>query len=142
MKQFYLNERLPLIMIKKIFTISLFALALLVVSQKTNAQSMYFCEDVTSDGYPITESSTFNIGSNGGYVYCLVRLPYEVACRTVRFEVYRNGAYDNTIYVDTEKNWVWFYKKITFYNSGDFSIYAYDCFDYQLTSGSVRINFK
>ena len=129
-------------MIKKIFTISLFALALLVVSQKTNAQSLYFCEGVTSDGYPITESSTFNISSSGGYVYVLCRLPYEVACRSVRFEIYRNGAYDNTIYLDTEKNWVWFNKQITFYNSGDFSIYVYDCFDYQLTSGSVRINFR
>ncbi len=129
-------------MIKKIFTVSLFALALMFINQSANAQSMYICEGVTSDGYPITESSTFNISSSGGYVYVLVRLPYEIACRTVRLEVYRNDAFDNTIYVDTEKNWVWFYKKITFYNSGNFSIYAYDCFDYLLTSASVRINFK
>lgn len=129
-------------MIKKLFTISLFVIALFAISQKANSQTLYFCEGVSDDGYPITESSTFNIGSSGGYVYALVRLPYEVACRSVRFEIYRNGAYDNTIYTDTEKNWVWFWKKITFYNSGDYSVYVYDCFDYQLTSGSVRINFR
>ncbi len=129
-------------MVKKIITISLFAIALLVINQKTNAQSIYFCEGVTDDGYPKTESSTFNIGSGGGYVYVLVRLPYEVACRSVRFEIYNDGVFDNTIYTDTEKNWVWFYKKVTFYNSGNYSLYVYDCFDYQLTSGSVRINFR
>ncbi|MEO8512797.1 MAG: hypothetical protein ABI543_04515 [Ignavibacteria bacterium] len=129
-------------MIKKLFTASLFVLALLAVSQKSNSQTLYFCEGVSDDGYPITESSTFNIGSNGGYVYALVRLPYEIACKSVRFEIYQNGAYDNTVYVDTEKNWVWFYKKITFYSAGNFSFDVYDCFDYRLTSGSVRINWK
>ena len=129
-------------MLKKLTVASLFILALFAVTGNTSSQSIYFCEGVTDDGYPITESSTFNIGSGGGYVYVLVRLPYEVACRSVRFEVYRNGAYDNTIYVDTEKNWVWFWKKVTFYDSGNYTVYAYDCFDYQLTSGSVRINFR
>ncbi|HWA07648.1 MAG TPA: hypothetical protein VG961_13945, partial [Ignavibacteria bacterium] len=93
-------------------------------------------------GYPITESSTFNIGSGGGYVYVLVRLPYEIACRSVRFEIYKNGAYDNTVYVDTEKNWVWFWKKITFYDAGRYEFDVYDCFDYKLTTGSVRINWR
>lgn len=129
-------------MLKKLTVVSLFLLALLAVTGNTKSQSIYFCEGVTDDGYPITESSTFNIGSGGGYVYVLVRLPYEIACRSVRLEIYRNGAYDNTIYVDTEKNWVWFWKKVTFYDSGNFTVYAYDCFDYQLTSGSVRINFR
>ena len=129
-------------MLKKLTVVSLFLLALLAVTGNTNSQSIYFCEGVTDDGYPITESSTFNIGSGGGYVYVLVRLPYEIACRSVRLEIYRNGAYDNTIYVDTEKNWVWFWKKVTFYDSGNFTVYVYDCFDYNLTSGSVRINFR
>lgn len=129
-------------MLKKLTVASLFILALFAATGNTSSQSLYFCEGVSDDGYPITESSTFNIGSGGGYVYVLVRLPYEIACRSVRFEVYRNGAYDNTIYLDTEKNWVWFWKKITFYDSGNYTVYAYDCFDYQLTSGSVRINFR
>ena len=128
-------------MIKKFITISLFAMALMLVSQKSNSQSIYFCEGVSDDGYPITESSTFNIGSSGGYVYVLVRLPYEVACNSVRFEIDKGGSYDNTMYVDTERNWTWFCKKITFYDSGNI-LCAYDCFDYQLTSGSVRIQCK
>lgn len=127
---------------KKLLAITFIALAFLVLNEKSNSQTMYFCEGVTNDGYPQTESSVFNIGSDGGYVYVLVRLPYEIACRSVRFEVYRNGEYDNTIYVDTEKSWVWFWKKITFYKTGNFTIYAYDCFDYMLTSGSVKIQYR
>ncbi len=129
-------------MIKKIFLSAVFVLAFLVISEKSSAQSIYFCEGVSNDGYPITESSVFNIGSGGGYVNVLVRLPYEVACRSVRFEVYKNGNYDNTIYLDSEKNWTWFYKQITFYSSGNYSVYVYDCFDYMLTSGSVKIQYR
>lgn len=127
---------------KKLIAIAFLALAFLAVSEKSNAQSIYFCEGVTSDGYATGESSVFNIGRDGGYLNVLVRLPYEVACRSVRFEIYRNGDYDNTIYLDTEKNWVWFYKEITFYKTGNFSVYVYDCFDYLLTSGSVKIQFR
>jgi len=129
-------------MIKKLLTSALFAVALLLISSSANAQSIYFCEGVTDDGYPITESSTFNIGSGGGYVYVLVRLPYEIACRSVRMEIYKNNSYDNTVYVDTEKNWVWFWKKITFYDAARYEFDVYDCFDYKLTSGSVRINWR
>ncbi|HMT13021.1 MAG TPA: hypothetical protein PKA39_15545, partial [Ignavibacteria bacterium] len=72
-------------MLKKLTVASLFILALFAVTGNTSSQTLYFCEGVSDDGYPITESSTFNIGSGGGYVYALVRLPYEVACRSVRF---------------------------------------------------------
>ena len=129
-------------MIRKIFTVAVFVVALFAVGQSVNAQSIYFCEGVSSDGYPITESSTFNIGSDGGYVYVLVRLPYEIACKTVRMEVYKNDAFDNTIYVDTERNWVWFYKKVTFYSAGYFNFDIYDCYDARITSGGVRINWR
>ena len=43
-------------MIKKFITISLFAMALMLVSQKSNAQSIYFCEGVSDDGYPIIKA--------------------------------------------------------------------------------------
>jgi hypothetical protein len=129
-------------MIKKLLSVAVVALALLALTESSNAQSIYFCEGVTKDGYAITESSVFNIGSDGGYVYVLVRLPFEVACRSVRLEIFRNGEYDNTIYVDTEKDWIWFYKQVTFYKTGEYRVRVLDCFDYELTSGSVRIQYR
>jgi len=116
--------------------------SLFFITESASSQTMYFCEGVDKSGYPITESSVFNISSSGGYLYVLVRLPYEIACRSVKLEIYRNGNFDNTIYIDTEKNWEWFWKQITFYKTGNYKIYAYDCFDYLLTSGSVKINYK
>lgn len=125
---------------KSLFNFSA-AVFFILFSLNSFSQTLYFCEDVDSDGYPVNESDVFTIPDEGGYLYALVRLPYEVACYSIRFEVDRNGKYDNTIYMDTEKNWVWFYKKIEFYKSGTYDFYVYDCFDYMLVDGSVRIKY-
>jgi hypothetical protein len=127
---------------KKIFALLIAAFVILLFAGKAEAQTLYFCEGVDDNGYPITESSVFNISSSGGYLYTLVRLPYAIECRSVRIEIYRNGNYDNTVYIDTEKSWTWFWKKITFYKAGNYSFDVYDCFDYRLTSGSVKIQIK
>jgi hypothetical protein len=130
-------------MLKKLLTASVFTFALMMVfNSQASSQSMYFCEDVDSDGYPISESSTFTINSNGGYLKVLLRLPYEINSYTAKYVIYRNGDYDNTIYQDTEKDWTWFWQKITFYKSGDYDIYAYDGYDNLLTSGYLRINMR
>ena len=114
---------------------------LIAFIQGLNAQSIYFCEGVDDDGYAINEASTFTIPRDGGYLYVLVRLSYEVDCSSVKFEIYRNGDYDNTIYLDTQSDWTWFWKQITFYKRGTYEIYAYDCYDYELAHGTVKINY-
>ncbi len=134
-------------MLKKFFAFSLFALTLFVLTNSLKSQTLYFCESVTSDGYPVTESSVFTIGSSGGYFDFLVKLPYDLNCRSVRYEIYKvdsygSETYSTTINQDTERNWVWFYKQVTFYDSGKYNVYVYDCNDALLTSGSVRIQFR
>lgn len=129
-------------MIKKIFVLSLLAVALLIVTKSTYSQTMYFCESVDGDGYPVGESSTFTIGSSGGYLDVLVRLPYEVGTRSVSYELYLNGDYNTTIYQDTERNWVYFYKSITFYSSGTWKIYCVDGNGNTLCSSTLRIKFR
>lgn len=113
------------------FAISLF--------DSTFSQSIYFCEGVDDDGDPVNESSTFTIPSSGGYLYALIKMPYEIGCKSVALEVYRNSKYDNTITIDTKKDWTWFWKKITFYKAGDYTIDVYDCDDEWLVTGSVTI---
>lgn len=129
-------------MVKKFLSVVVLALAFFALSESSSAQTMYFCEGVSNDGYPITESSVFNISRDGGYVYVLIRLPYEIACRDVRLEIDKDGSYDNTIYVDTEKNWTWFYKQVTFYKTGRYNVYLYDCFGGMIASGSVKIQYR
>jgi hypothetical protein len=77
----------------------------------------------------------------------IFRLPYSINCREVRYEIYKVGrsgreTYDNTIYQDTERDWSWFWKKVTFYDVGKYNVYVYDCYDYLLTSGSVRTQYR
>ena len=134
-------------MLKKLLTTALFALTLFVLSGNTKAQTLYFCEGVDNDGYPITESTVFNISSSGSYFYFLVRLPYSINCREVRYEIYKVGrygseTYDNTIYQDTERDWTWFWKKVTFYKSGSYTFYLYDCYDLLLATKSLKINYR
>jgi hypothetical protein len=112
-----------------------------------HAQELYFCEDVDDDGNPDSESSSFTIGSEGGWLKVLVKLDDEVGCDEVRYVIYKvsksgKEKYDNTITQDVEDNWAWFWKKITFYQEGKFNVYVYDKYDNFLVSGSVRINFK
>jgi len=116
-------------------------LLLFLFCVSASAQTIYFCEGVDDDGYPISEASSFTIPDDGGYLYVLIRLPNEVDCKSVRFEIYRNGDYDNTVYVDTESDWVWFWKQITFYKRGTYKFYVYDCDDYELVTGKVKIDF-
>ena len=106
------------------------------------SQSIYFCEGVDDDGEPINESSVFTIPEGGGYLYVLIQMPYEVGCKKVNLDIYRNGSYDNTISIDTERKWTWFWKKVTFYKAGEFVIDAYDCNDEFITTGSVEIEME
>ncbi len=129
-------------MLKKIFALSVIALALFAFSNNSKGQSMAFCESVDNNGNPIGQSSTFNIGSNGGYLDVLVNIPYNLNCRSIRYEIYYNGGYDNTIYQDSQNNWQWFYKQITFYKSGTYQIYCIDCNETTLASGTLTIQFN
>lgn len=110
------------------------------------SQELYFCEDVDSDGYPISESSTFTVGKNGGYLKVLVRLPYEVDCGEVSYIIYRvkNGkeVYETTISQSVDSDYVWFWKEITFYDAAKYNIYVYTEDDEFLCSGSLTIKKK
>jgi hypothetical protein len=129
--------------LKPLFKYLTTILILFLLSFSTiKAQDIYFCEGVDDDGYPVRESSSFTIPDDGGYLYVLVRLPYSVDCSSISFEIYRNGDYDNTITMDTDSDWTWFWKQITFYKRGTYKIYVYDCYDELLTSGRLEINFE
>jgi len=113
----------------------------------TSAQTLYFCEWVTKDGRPINDSNVFNIPKDGGYLYFLVTLPYEVACDYVYFTIYKIDRYGNEKFyddfkVDTNKKWAWFWSKYTFYKSGDYRVYCSDCSGYELVYEEIKIQFK
>ena len=110
------------------------------------SQSLQFCEDVSNDGYAISASSVFNIGTNGGYLKCLTRLPYRVGTYQVSYDVYKVDAdgyetYNTTIYQDTDPSWTWFWKEITFYDAGRYNINVFDGDKNFLASAQIRIQY-
>lgn len=132
-------------------TLLLFAsvvLLFLAMHSLSFAQELYFCEGVSDDGKPIGSYSTFNIPSGGGYFYFLVNLPYEIGCYSVAYDIYKiddygNATYNTTIYQDDlQKNWVWFRKKVTFYQSGYYRVDVVDCYEYLLARSYLTVKFK
>lgn len=114
-----------------------------------SAQSLYFCEGVDDDGYAVNDASTFTVGDNGGYLYLLVRMGRgrEIDCKEVILDIYKVNSrgketFDNTIYVDVEPDWNWFWKQVTFYDRGTYKVYVYDEDWKFLTSSQVKINYR
>ncbi|AFH49711.1 Hypothetical protein IALB_2006 [Ignavibacterium album JCM 16511] len=110
------------------------------------AQQMYFCEGVTSDGYPLNSSDVFTIPKDGGYLYVLVKLSYSIECNKVTYFIYNvdsygNKSFDNSFYQDVNRNFNWFWRQVTFYKPGLYEIEVYDCYDYKVASGRLRIQY-
>ncbi len=130
----------------KFFIFGMLTFSYLSISSICNSQTLQFCEDVSKDGEPISASSVFNIGTEGGYLKCLTKLPYRVGTYSVSYEIYRIDAdgyesYDNTIYQDVDPSWTWFWKDITFYKAGSFNILVYDSDKNFLASAQIRIQY-
>lgn len=110
-------------------------------------QEIYFCEGIGDNGQPVNPSSLFRIDKKGGYFYFLVKLPFEINCTQVDFKLYSIGSggsltYETTISTDTQNDWTWFWKKVTFYLPGSYQINAVDCNGEVIVSGTVDIEFK
>jgi hypothetical protein len=108
-----------------------------------SAQSLYFCEGVTDDGIPVNDSNVFDIPYDGGYLYFLVTLSYEVACDNVFFTIYKIDRYGNDklfdkFKINTNKNRTWFWSKYTFNKTGYYRVYFSDCFGYDLANEGIK----
>ncbi len=111
------------------------------------SQALHFCEGVTEKGQPVNSSSTFKIDKKGGYFYFLVQLPYRIQCTSAKFKIYRVGpsgnlTFDTSISTDTEKDWTWFWKQVTFYKPGNFEVEVVDCNGNSIVSGRVTIEYR
>lgn len=110
------------------------------------AQSLQFCENVSGAGESINPSTLFNIDQKGGSLKMLITLPYRLRSTQVIYDIYRvdptgEEKYDNTIYQDSDAEWTWFWKEVTFYSAGRYNVYVYDRDRNFLTSGQVRIQY-
>ena len=130
---------------KNFFTLKTIAVSFfLFVATTSKAQSLYFCESVDKDGYALNESNSFVIGSNGGYFDFLVRMPYDLRSYYINYDIYEvkndgTEQFSSTIRQDSQPDWQFFWKEVTFYDAGTYKIYVYDDNDYLITSATVKV---
>jgi len=108
------------------------------------AQTLTFCESIDSNGDPVTTATSFIIPADGGYFYFYVKLGKKVNSTEIHYNIYSidnnsKEIFEKTIYQDVETDWAYFYKKMTFYHTGDYMIYVYDKNSNFLASGKVRV---
>jgi hypothetical protein len=131
----------------KIFSI-LFFFIVIFSANYANAQILNFCEGIDDFGNPIESSSVFNLNSEGGYLYFLVRLQEPLGCDYANYKLYEvdyngNESYNTTIeQVDINPIWRWFWKKVTFYRAGTYMVYVEDCNGNVITSSQITIKIK
>jgi len=130
------------------FITLMFFFQLILSINKVDSQVINFCEGIDNFGNPIGSSSVFKINSDGGFFYFLVRLQEPMGCSYANYKIYKvnyNGSenYSTTIeQTDINPNWRWFWKKVTFYESGTYMVYVEDCNGKNITSGKITVNFK
>jgi hypothetical protein len=129
----------------RIFSVT--AIFFLISLSTINAQTVYFCEGVDDDGYPISSSSSFTISRSGGYLYVLTRLGYQCETYTVYMDFYKINSrgkevFEETFEIETKPSWSWFWKEITFYDPGTYIVYIADGDGYPLAEGEVEISVR
>lgn len=107
---------------------------------------LYFSTEQPSDGVA-KDVKTFNIGSDGGYVYTVIdNYPTNFTNSKLKIYIYRSegGTYvkkdEKTFDINTSYYYTWF--KYTFYNAGDYKFVAYDGNDRYINTGYVTINWR
>jgi hypothetical protein len=104
-----------------------------------------FCENVTTDGDPITRSDVFNIGPNGGYVQVLVKNPKAMKTTEIIVDIWRGEGYAE--FVETkrftiEDSWAWTNFEYIFYTTGNYKFSVYNKEETFINTGYVTINRK
>lgn len=123
------------------------AVGLLAISATASAQQIFFCESVDANGKPSGASNSFSIVSQGSFLNILVKLNAPVATSKVIFDIYRVDSlgkekFESTSQLAVEPLWTWFNKGFTFYQPGDYVIYAYDESEKLIVAGKLKLESK
>ena len=130
---------------KTFFVISLIVSLAFGAASFSEAQSLVFCKKVGAGGNPVDASTYFRSGSSTDTIYFLVHIPNPMLCSYVNYEIYTLEGDGKEQWAVTIKqdgigsDWTWFWKKITFYESGSYAVYVKDCNSKIIADGKLRI---
>ena len=120
------------------------SLLFFLIASASYSQSLIFCEKVSQDGKPQKPSHIFRIGREGGFFQFLAILDKPVNTSEVKMDIFRvdetgKETFDATVAVKVQPEWVWFSKEVSFFKSGDYTVYAYTAEDRLLCTGMVKV---
>ena len=123
----------------RLFAFIFFCIILFGFSSTSFSQTVTFCESVDANGNPSNASTVFNVHSDGGYLWVLVNGISNT--KHVTYVIYYNGQYSTTLSQDTQTDWTICWKKITFYDAGDYTVKVYDGSDNYVATGYLTIKY-
>jgi hypothetical protein len=107
----------------------LIILILIFFSSLSFAQwTMSFCNNVDDQNNLSGFYKTFSISPSGGYIYVVVDTgPNEtMGTHKIGYDIYKDGTYSTTLYMDVQPDWTRCWKQVTFYDKGEYKIEVYD----------------
>ncbi len=136
---------------KKLIVPILFTFVVLAFSANiSHAQKLYFCEQY-KDGQEIGKSDVFTIGSNGGYMTCMIDLRgtgQTIGVSSVNLIIYRMTA-DGDSYMDTKPfdvqpdwDYIFFDQFYTFYSAGKYKVVCETKDGSSVATGRVTIKMQ
>ena len=133
-------------MFKSLLITLVLTASVLIISNSSKSQTLYFCEDVDHHGYPIRIYNIFSSYNDYGYIWIFIEsneLMYTSSVKFVFYDVDDDGEeyYNCTKYGYYQKNNNWIAKKIWFDDTGIYSVYVYDTYNDLIAYGSVGILF-
>lgn len=123
----------------RLFVYIFFAIILLGFTSTSFSQTVTFCESVDDNGNPSGTSTVFNVHSDGGYLYVLVKGISNT--KHVTYVIFYNDKFSTVLSQDTQTNWTYCWKKITFYDAGEYSVKVYDGSDKYMATGYLTIKY-
>jgi len=125
-----------------------FLLIFFFIAHLSYSQTLTFCERVdSSNGTPLSPSSSFSIKAGGGFIMALVSMPKGINTSSVTYDIFRNNednseTFESTIKQNVQPEYTWFSKQITFHKKGKYNIYVYDGKSQLLCVGRVTIKIE
>ena len=105
------------------------------------AQTLLFSLTEPVNGKVASPSSSFVLPAPGSGLYLLYDHTRSFADTAVWYEFHRNGRYQKRIPQTVEPAWSYCWKRIPFYNEGDYEVRVYDRTGTKLTTQFLTVKF-
>ena len=111
------------------------------------SQQLIFCEGVDADGVPSHASHSFEIATQGSFLYLLVKMNSPLTSSKIIFDIFSVDSsgkekFESSTKLSVQPGWTWFKNGFTFYKSGNYNVYVYTESEKLIVSGRLALYKK